>query len=342
MTSTDSVAVPREVVLTAIKRLRMGVEGPRTANQLEAALATSAPAAEGDKPTQRIYRGAIHPDIEQERWSEPRISIERDATTPPHAGQAEQAWQNIETAEIEFLNNLAEKGGLADPLPGMLRHCARLLASHPARSPVQAGEVVGEIVVAYSNDGGSNGTRISWRPSLYGLPVGTKFYATPQPAQPSEQDAVTAASVWEIVRSYVQPEARGRTFERLQMHFINAAPPLAGQREDAELTPAQIEAGWQSTFSTTNPHCPCDLKSFTKAARWALRQGTRPASAGAVDDDLLAWIEDGDTIPKPIINACRDAICMEFGNNGTDGYYKRILVKVFAALTSQQGDSDGR
>ncbi len=43
--------------------------------------------------------------------------------------KAEPAWTNIETAEVEFLNNLAEKGGLADPIPGMLRHCARLLGA---------------------------------------------------------------------------------------------------------------------------------------------------------------------------------------------------------------------
>jgi len=35
------------------------------------------------------------------------------------------------------------------------------------------------------------------------------------------------------------------------------------------LTDAQIEAGWHQTFSTSNPYCPCNLKSFTKAVRWA-------------------------------------------------------------------------
>lgn len=46
--------------------------------------------------------------------------------------QVAPAWQNIETAEVEFLNNLADKGGLADPVPGMLRHCARLIRNRPA------------------------------------------------------------------------------------------------------------------------------------------------------------------------------------------------------------------
>ena len=36
------------------------------------------------------------------------------------------------------------------------------------------------------------------------------------------------------------------------------------------LTASQIEAGWKQTFSTYNPFCPCNLKSFTKAVNWAI------------------------------------------------------------------------
>lgn len=50
------------------------------------------------------------------------------ALTQQQGGEQEVAWQSIETAEAEFLTNLADKGGLADPVPGMLRHCARLIA----------------------------------------------------------------------------------------------------------------------------------------------------------------------------------------------------------------------
>lgn len=58
-----------------------------------------------------------------------------------------------------------------------------------------------------------------------------------------------------------------------------------------------------------------------------------------VDEALLRWIEDPDTIPQPIIRATHDAIQREFGDSGTDGYYKRILATVFAALahTPQDG-----
>lgn len=49
-------------------------------------------------------------------------------------------------------------------------------------------------------------------------------------------------------------------------HGMNA--PAAGDARK-ELTPELIEAGWHQTFSTSNPYCPCNLKSFTKAVRWA-------------------------------------------------------------------------
>jgi hypothetical protein len=47
----------------------------------------------------------------------------------------------------------------------------------------------------------------------------------------------------------------------------NKEPPE--RAEPRALTDAEIEAGWHQTFSTSNPYCPCNLKSFTKAVRWA-------------------------------------------------------------------------
>jgi len=44
------------------------------------------------------------------------------------------------------------------------------------------------------------------------------------------------------------------------------------------------------------------------------------------------WVSDPDSIPKYLIEVSRSAICKEFGNNGTDGYYKRILAKIFEAM----------
>jgi hypothetical protein len=54
-----------------------------------------------------------------------------------------------------------------------------------------------------------------------------------------------------------------------------------------ELTDAQIEQGWRDTFSTNNPFCPCNLKTFTKAARWAEANVQRPA----VDEALLGHLK---------------------------------------------------
>lgn len=63
------------------------------------------------------------------------------------------------------------------------------------------------------------------------------------------------------------------------------------------------------------------------------KDGVQPA---AVDEAVAGWIADGDTIPGHLIEATREAIMLEFGNNGTDGYYKRILVRIFTALAGQQ------
>lgn len=37
-----------------------------------------------------------------------------------------------------------------------------------------------------------------------------------------------------------------------------------------ELTDEELEAGRHQVFSTNNPFCPCDSKTFRKAARWAI------------------------------------------------------------------------
>lgn len=50
-----------------------------------------------------------------------------------------------------------------------------------------------------------------------------------------------------------------------------ACKALAGQpAAEVELTDAELEAGRHQVFSTNNPFCPCDSKTFRKAARWAI------------------------------------------------------------------------
>jgi len=64
--------------------------------------------------------------------------------------------------------------------------------------------------------------------------------------------------------------------------------------EREELSSKQIEAGWHKTFSTSNPFCPCDLKSFTKAVRWAERalssSTVQQVGADALDAARYRWL----------------------------------------------------
>lgn len=84
-----------------------------------------------------------------------------------------------------------------------------------------------------------------------------------------------------------------------------------------ELSDKKIEAGWRDTFSTNNPFCPCDLKSFTKAVRWAERalaaSGAKPAIQGE-PAELAARIRAAihGTETWRVMNAAEDGFCMEF------------------------------
>lgn len=91
----------------------------------------------------------------------------------------------------------------------------------------------------------------------------------------------SAADVAKRIREWLGPNGRENTaslllYEAMKALESQAAPSAA----PAELTDADIERGWHQTFSTSNPFCPCDLKSFTKAVRWAesaLRSRKEPA-----------------------------------------------------------------
>lgn len=64
------------------------------------------------------------------------------------------------------------------------------------------------------------------------------------------------------------------TVEQIRKDLVERITALEQQHAlpaQAELSPRQIERGWRDTFSTENPFCPCDLKSFTKAVHWAER-----------------------------------------------------------------------
>lgn len=88
---------------------------------------------------------------------------------------------------------------------------------------------------------------------------------------PALTDALT--QVREVVKAWrngayaVQGPSPLRDIEAI-LAALSPAPEVAPV---PELTSKQIEAGWHATFSTSNPYCPCNLKSFTKAVRWAER-----------------------------------------------------------------------
>ena len=87
------------------------------------------------------------------------------------------------------------------------------------------------------------------------------------------------------------------------MRAANEMTTPAESVEQRALTPEQIERGWQDTFSTNNPFCPCDLRSFTKAVRWAERAAAlRSAEAGAVLPAMQDAIEAGDGTLQGSIN----------------------------------------
>ncbi len=84
-----------------------------------------------------------------------------------------------------------------------------------------------------------------------------------------------------------------------------AARATAEQSEPVAQAPMKdddIEKGWRATFSTDNPYCPCNLKSFTKAVRWAERalksqQDAAIESKPAEQSMSDAWISVEDQLP---------------------------------------------
>lgn len=72
--------------------------------------------------------------------------------------------------------------------------------------------------------------------------------------------------------------------------------PIDTAGAPSALDTKQIEAGWRDTFSTDNPFCPCNLKSFTKAVRWAERQFVALAAPGErAPSEPAAFIEHTDS-----------------------------------------------
>lgn len=52
--------------------------------------------------------------------------------------------------------------------------------------------------------------------------------------------------------------------------MVTTPLPVEQPSQAVELTDAEIRKGWEATFSTNNPFCPCNLHSFHKSVRWAV------------------------------------------------------------------------
>ena len=56
------------------------------------------------------------------------------------------------------------------------------------------------------------------------------------------------------------------------MYALYTTPqPTQAQAGAAPLTPKQMDSGREAIFSTGNPYCPCDSKTFRKVAEWVER-----------------------------------------------------------------------
>lgn len=86
-------------------------------------------------------------------------------------------------------------------------------------------------------------------------------------AAPDEPSADSRAAYFDFLKRNSVPDVRMRAFA-FEMGYREGKR----SREPKNLSTLAVHKGWEATFSTNNPFCPCDLKSFTKAVNWALRQ----------------------------------------------------------------------
>lgn len=199
-------------------------------------------------------------------------------------------------------------------------------------------------------------------PTQEALPIAFHFLGgqstTPQPAQPSEQDAVA----WQ--QRYIDVEEGPGIWQPCdadnvalflarpgyEVRPLYAAPPLAGQREDAELAGTLNELREHiatisgSALLAGEKHGIDDKDTLYREAcsalcsvEYAISLFTRPASAGAVDDETLLMAE---WIGRHAYRMNRDHACPECVPEGGDLVDPAFTCAVHIAkrLTSQQAE----
>lgn len=145
----------------------------------------------------------------------------------------------------------------------------------------------------------------------------------------AKEAAETECAEWTGDRRTAARVALDSMLER----FASLLSAAQAEREPVALTCAEIERGWNDTFSTRNPFCPCDLGAFTKSVRWAernIRSLKRPSQAQepTIERD---WAEDFSHENGNYDNRC--SICERF----FVGHKRRVICK---ACSSASGAGD--
>lgn len=113
--------------------------------------------------------------------------------------------------------------------------------------------------------------------------------------------------------------------------------------EAAKLSAQAIEAGWRETFSTENPFCPCNLKSFTKAVRWAERTAAEQPAKGEGDSRIDAWRDSGgrpenwDAVDEALL--CWYGHPVTFSQGERQRFYDAIQKYLKSTPPSAEGDA---
>lgn len=97
-----------------------------------------------------------------------------------------------------------------------------------------------------------------------------QLLATPSPTPQDAACLTCSGNGWIGGPSFYAPDEGGEPCPDCNAAApADAAPPVAEKRKP--LTDAQMSAGREAIFSTGNPFCPCDSKTFRKVAEWVER-----------------------------------------------------------------------
>jgi hypothetical protein len=130
------------------------------------------------------------------------------------------------------------------------------------------------------------------------------------------------------------PQAQAQPFKWPDFMDPKQGPVIAQAQAQQGLTDERIEQGWRDTFSTSNPFCPCDLKTFTKATRWADRE-LRASTAAAPSPVPAGW----QLVPREPTPEMIEAASLSVNDNPERGWESRAYrAMLFAAAPRMSAD----